>query len=480
VFISPSELKELNRNKVSVVIVGAGPAGITIAMELETLGIDSLLIEAGGFDFPDEYGNDPYRGVVGARPYALAASRLRFYGGTSNHWGGWCRPLDREDFKKVDDVPLSGWPIDYDEAYQYLDKAHVVCEVNGRDYDASRIEEIKPDTVVPFTADSPFRTSIFRFSPPTRFGSRYRDRVSNSKKIHCILNSNLIKVKRVEGGKSSLLVKLATKEIVEIKSKAYVLAMGGIENARFLLSSNQDISVPYGGDWVGRCFMEHFGFKTSVVYAKSGLDYRRRKASKGDVRAVISTAPSQIKKGLPNIMMGLFPIADDQFLGKDYSKNKGLFDFSQKNGWHYELRTTVANRPNKNSYISLADEKDVHGVNRINLNWQISDEDFRSVIKCSDMFGLYIAAKGYGRLKKTNHVVPKPDKMLSTGMHHIGTTRIASTESTGVVDENCKVFYSDDLFVAGSSIFPTTGYSNPTLTIVALAIRLAKHVAKDV
>ena len=87
-FISESQLKEIIKSPQAVAIVGAGPAGITIAMELEALGIESLLLEAGGFDFPDEEANDPYRGEVTGRPYSLDASRLRYFGGTSNHWGG--------------------------------------------------------------------------------------------------------------------------------------------------------------------------------------------------------------------------------------------------------------------------------------------------------------------------------------------------------------------------------------------------------
>jgi choline dehydrogenase-like flavoprotein len=474
-FLTTDELKLHVSKKISVIIVGAGPAGITIAMELESLGVDSLLIEAGGFDFPDENGNDPYKGEVGERPYPLSASRLRFFGGTSNHWGGWCRPLDPEDFKKIEGIPLSGWPLSYQDAYSYLDRAHEICEIDGSDYDVS---SLKSESIISFDSKAPLRTGLFKFSPPTRFGVKYRDKIAKSKKIHCALNINLLKIQRLDNVSSSLLVKLPTNEIISIKAKKTILAMGGIENARYLLSSNLDLSIPYGNDWIGRCFMEHYGFETSVVYAKKEMNYRRHTINKRDVKFVIAPSPSQIEKGISNLMMGLYPIKDDSFLRAEYSKNKGLFEpeMNKNNGWHYSLKATVGTRPNKNSRILLLDEKDINGVNRIKLDWQIPDEDFQSVMHCANMLGNYLGSNGTGRLKKTNYEIPEPDEMLSTGMHHIGTTRMSASPKTGVVDINCKVFNSNDLFIAGSSVFPTSGYSNPTLTIVALAVRLAHHI----
>ena len=143
-FISESQLKEIIKSPQAVAIVGAGPAGITIAMELEALGVESLLLEAGGFEFPDEEANDPYRGEVTGRPYSLDASRLRYFGGASNHWGGWCRPLDPEDFVKIDGRPLSGWPIDYNTAYEHLERAHELHGSGSRQHEAPSTSKIRP------------------------------------------------------------------------------------------------------------------------------------------------------------------------------------------------------------------------------------------------------------------------------------------------------------------------------------------------
>lgn len=94
-----------------VCIVGAGPAGITLALELAEKGVDVVLLEGGGMAPPEPEGLDLYRGEVSGRQYPLRASRLRYFGGTSGHWGGWCRPLDEVDFAAKPNVEFSGWPI---------------------------------------------------------------------------------------------------------------------------------------------------------------------------------------------------------------------------------------------------------------------------------------------------------------------------------------------------------------------------------
>ena len=257
-FIDEDRLAELSDKKVDVVIVGTGPAGISIALELESLNVDCLLIEAGGFDFPAKEELDPYEGEIIGRPYPLKSSRLRFFGGTSGHWGGWVKPLDEEDFNT--------WPVSYTEVYKYLPAAHKILEIDDVGYDGS---SLTADKLIDTQDSKFFRTSNFQFSPPTRFGEKYRNRIKKSKKIYCALNTNLLQIKRDKDGVSTkLTVKTVSGSIQTIHGRAFVLAMGGIENPRYLLQSNLHLSNKYGTDHLGKCFMDHFALNTSLIYSK--------------------------------------------------------------------------------------------------------------------------------------------------------------------------------------------------------------------
>lgn len=479
-FIDTQKLDQLADHGTDVAIIGAGPAGITLALKLSAKGKSVLLIEAGGFEYPTEEENDPYVGRTVSRPYPLEASRLRYFGGCSNHWGGWVRPLDREDFEANEGIPYSGWPINYDSLAPYYDEAHKICEVRGSEYSPERINGIDQLNLFSFDKDSAFRNSIFRFSPPTRFGDRYRAEIKNSPSVYCALNTQLLHIERGENGKCHLVLLNANKKRVTVHSKRYVLAMGGIENARSLLYSNELNRINLGSDWIGRCFMDHFALTTSRILARTAINYDRTTNSSGDVMGRITPSASMLHQpGFGNLMIDVYPADEDKSLGASYLENPGFFQGLSR-GWHYTLRVVTGHRPNRNSRVRLDSELDVNGVPRTILDWNIAEEDFENASFFITKFATTMGATGQGRLKIQIKEPPEISRPLGVGMHHIGTTRMASNHEFGVVDSDCKVFGTSDLYVAGSSIFPTCGYSNPTLTIVALAVRLADHIGEEV
>ncbi len=475
-FISAEELAQMSNNGTDAIVIGAGPAGITLALRLAAKHKKVLLIEAGGFSYPSESENDPYVGHVTSRPYPLPASRLRYFGGSSNHWGGWVRPLDREDFEANEGIPYSGWPIKYDDMASYYAEANKICEVEG-EYSTDKINDFRMLNLLQFGRGSEFKNSIFRFSPPTRFGERYRQDIKQSPYIFCALNTQLLHIERTSEDRSVLVCLDSNQRRVKMAAKRYVLAMGGIENPRTLLYSAVVNGRDLGGDWTGRCFADHSALATSLVLSRPNINYDRTPTSTGDLMAKI--VPSRQFLCLPgrsNLMISLTPTTPDKILSGSYSENPGFFSHSER-GWHYSLYMVISQRPNRDSRVTLDKTYDANGVPRVRIDWNILEEDFQNAFFFINKFSTYIGASGQGRLKVQIEKVPNQNQPLDVGMHHLGTTRMASSEDYGVVDENCKVFGTPDIYIAGSSVFPTTGYSNPTLTIVALAVRLADHLA---
>jgi choline dehydrogenase-like flavoprotein len=132
--------------------------------------------------------------------------------------------------------------------------------------------------------------------------------------------------------------------------------------------------------------------------------------------------------------------------------------------------------PNLQSRVYLSHERDRLGMNRLVLDWKVGDDETRSLMRLQELVDFYLQKTHIGYLDSTAQT--RADLYYTDASHHIGTTRMSDNPRTGVVDSNCRVHGVNNLFIAGSSVFPTSGYANPTLTIVALAIRLTEHLRR--
>jgi choline dehydrogenase-like flavoprotein len=487
-------------------IVGAGAAGITLAREFVGTSTSVCLLESGGFDpEPDTQAlcEGVARGTVLPEdsPY-LSESRLRCFGGTTHVWAGYCRPLDPIDFESRSWVPHSGWPFSRSHLEPYYRRASPILQIAPFDYAARERSDATHPPLLPDDAD--VVTRFFHYSPPTRFGELYRDELLDARNVTTILHANAVDIST--NAEASRVAAIAVASLsgnrFRVHARHYVLAAGGIENARLLLLSNsvQRPGLGNGRDLVGRFFMEHPVLAVAravVTTPKPSLDlydFHDDAALGHQVLGVLSVSErEQRRKRLLNLRARLRarPVGDVEPLfdavGQTTSRLHDLHTHAHQESdargsatpGYFIAEVSGEQAPNPDSRVSLAESSDALGRRRANLNWQLSRTDNLSLRRSMATFGRELGRHFRGRVQiAINDQNPWPDAWGPH--HHMGTTRMHDDPAQGVVDANARVHGVENLHIAGSSVFPTCGFANPTYTIVALTLRLADHLKREV
>jgi choline dehydrogenase-like flavoprotein len=510
-------------------VVGSGPAGIAIADRLRHSGLSVMLLEGGGLDYelPTQ---KLYRGQIVGRPYyRLDACRWRMFGGSSNRWGGWCRPLDAIDFSERAWLALSGWPISADSLKRYEDDAATLFELPSARFDLEAWRERLPSPLA--LDETNFENIVIQHSPETNFAERYGARLTSAPNISTVLHANVAELRLDADSQCirELRVATLTGRTFVVRSKAVVLAAGGIENARLLLASRSDRAAGIGNefDMVGRCFMEHLCVPMGhLLTAKSALDtgfYRKGAFDGAWLRGVVMpTAAAQKRHRLlstsialeapsfslgtpflgwpPAVMFaparlywglrrrGLTRVSDGlkQFGHGAYSVPNRLRTWRQSRSAlsqaaaggrrrAYSLYFRAEQAPDPTNRVVLGEQRDALGMPLSRLEWQIRPFDTASISGWLALLQRDLADRGIGE------VIPPPDNWrdgVIGGPHHMGTTRMSADPRRGVVDADCRVHSVENLYIAGSSVFATSGHANPTFTLLALALRLADTLRK--
>ncbi|MGG1946372.1 GMC family oxidoreductase [Trinickia sp. NRRL B-1857] len=531
-FIDTRGIDDGREIETTVCIVGAGVAGITLALELDRCGIDTCLLESGGYR-PDDDTRDLYRGENAGLPYAFAdGSRSRYFGGSSNCWGGWCRPLDPWDFDKRSWVPGSGWPFGLDELTPYYARTHALLKLGPNNFDPPFWEKAigRADVRrIPLVTGT-VRDTIAQFSPPARFGKLYRLDLERSPHIRVFLHANAVHIDTDADARRVERVQVATLtgRHMTIVAKRFVLAAGGIENARLLLASNRVQAAGLGNafDNVGRYFMDHPRIMSASVRFAPGwsrnklydIKYHYQNAAVAAYSTPISSqfalAPEVLRREkLLNSRVWFFSV----FYGEASEGAQALIRCKQallhkeQPGWRFgddlatmlshpidtagfgltrllqprvlirdvKLQAIVEPQPNRESRVTLSEQRDRLGMPRVKVAWRLTELAQRTFDRTFELLAAELRASAVADVRLDGPLEGRawPPSLEGT-WHHMGTTRMHDSAREGVVDRHCKVFGIDNLFVAGSSVFPTVGANFPTITIAALALRLAGHLVK--
>lgn len=480
---------DLNKNEkkssypYDICIIGAGVAGITLAIELSKQGKKIALLEGGGEQY-SEISQDIYKAEnTGSTYYGVSGCRLRYLGGTSNHWAGRTMLLQPVDFKERDFLSLPGWPIKIKELDKYRDEAFNILGLNKDSLDAPDMPELA----------SPSMKSVGHGStPPVRFGEKYYRDLVRSKNIDLFINANLtdIKLNNSFTHINKLEVKNYNDATYDFSGKKIILAMGAIENARLLLNCNSQLPAGVGNHsgFVGRCFMEHFQIQMGRYTINSSHPIWSKDSyleffptDKFVLENRIGTSVISFSKASSKSYGRLKAIR--RFLKEGVCTSESLTDFS-RNMFNFNcsgdgiITTLCEQSPNKKSRITLSNEKDSLGLQRAVLNWDINELDKRTMRLLAIETAKEFARLDFGRVQLPDYILSNDVELKPGGhCHQMGTTRMARSSKDGVVDVNCKVFGIDNLYIAGSSVFSTGGGVNPTLSIVQLSLRLAKYLS---
>src|SRR4051794_18184634 len=463
-----------------VCVVGAGPAGITLALELARLGCRVCLLESGGrapADAPEELSAGK---SVGYWYYPLADTRARALGGTSVRWlsapadaaEGWrARPLDPVDFECRADIPYSGWPFGYSELQPFYERAQRVCRLGPYDYTPERWET--PDAQL-LPLDGSITTAIFQHGFDD-FGA-YREELTRSERVQLVLDSTAIEIQTdgPAGGVTKVVVANRAQARFAAKARLYVLAAGGIENARLLLLSrrSQPAGIGNGEGLVGRFFMERLTGRTGFIAPARGdllgrlALYDQVTVADTSVKAVLCPSADVVRReGLLNC--GLYLVPDSRAGCSDGMRSaatlyralrrrplpdgltsyaaaalRGLPDVARAERRPrpevIALRVQAEQAPNPESRVSLDNARDSFGLPRARVDWRITERDRWSVRRVQEILDDELRSRGLGRVEQKLGD-ESPASLFLGSFHHMGTTRMHGSPRRGVVDPNCQV-----------------------------------------
>lgn len=512
-----------------ICIVGSGPVGLALAFRCARRGLSVVVLEAG---YPVSSGHRaevPAVELLNDHHVGADTAVMRALGGTANLWGGRCVCFDDIDFPARGHVAHSGWPIAHAELAPYYAEAlrFLGCEPTEPSAEAPGDRAVDAGNTEWWSRSSDIaalHAGAIRNLPNLR--------------IYTGCVARRLTVDPVSGRVSAIEVERAGR-IVQVAARDFALAAGGLENTRLLLQTRRDRPALFGGDEgpLGRFYCGHLtGYLAEIRfndprYARNLWFQRQRAGGVSRKRLTLSpelqtrkqllnaafwlesysisdaahgsgllSALYMAMKGLsvlPKVQSGLAPVGPGQsgLPGHFANLRRSRIDFYACQAivrqllqrgikgktfalfnpeGRYLLRYHAEHAPNPDSRAVLSAD------GRLAVDLRFSDMDLNSVVRSHAILDRWLQTERIGTLR---YLAP-PDALVEharaqalDGYHQIGLTRMAQDRSAGVVDGNCRSFDLGNLYLAGSSVFPTAGQANPTLPAVALALRMGDHVA---
>ncbi|WP_165640117.1 FAD-dependent oxidoreductase [Klenkia brasiliensis] len=507
----------------ATVVVGGGAAGLALALRLEELGSPVVLLESGG-DARDDAAiaaaaplNEG--AVVGGLHYrGLQDGRQRSLGGATQLWHGQCTRLRSGDLAQRSWLPHSGWPLDLEVLDPWYDAAERWFGLSGRGYDDSRWAEHRRLSPLPWSGDR-LLADFAEYTATPHLGDRFHEHLRTSTTLTTLVQATAVGVRVVEDRVQGVELRDAAGRELFLAAGRVVVAAGAVESARLLmLSDPEGVGLGTGRALTGRFLQDHpvvpllevaptrrawLQDRTSHLFARDARIWPKvRLAPAAQEREELVAANAVLVHeveepeldAVRRLAGALKRRRVPQGLAGDLRLALRAVGPTVRTGWRRWARGLSSGRPasrvrldvwleqvpDPDSRVTLdAADRDAFGLPLPRVDWRVSETEVRT----SRTMARWVAEdlRSHGLAEVTELPAMTDDDAwraaVSDAFHPAGTTRMSVDPAQGVVDPDLRVHGVEGLYVASSSVFPIAGYANPTLTIVALALRLAAHLA---
>jgi choline dehydrogenase-like flavoprotein len=495
-----------------ICIVGAGAAGITLAVEFARRGKKVLLLEGGGATREDS-SQALYDSEIAGLPHrGIHTGRIRVKGGTTVRWGGQILELDDLDFTPRPGVHESGWPFPKTELIPFYERAlHLEGLAKVERSDAA----VWRNLGLPFTQLADLEAYLSRWCPEPNFARLHNKTLTNHPNLHLWLHASAVELITEGGTATGLRCRTLTGVETIFHASRYIFCLGGIESSRFFLQPRPG-GLPWNRSGVlGQHFQDHIDCNAAAVHPHDlasfhdtfdpiithGFKYLPKLRLPPHLQAQHGTlsigstmsfedtgkARMQAKHTIRNLMRGRFSDVTRSNLTHTAKHVPMLFH----QVWRYKvqrrayappevrifLRIHCEQEPTSRSSITLTDQRDPLGLLRVRFDWQISERELDTIRQY-----VRIAQRSLAGIAT---IIPDEDLMSGNPIfltrcddsnHHMGGMRMSPTDSTGIVDTNLCLYGLTNTYICSSAVFPCSGFSNPTHTVLALAVRLSDHI----